>query len=124
MKSTSSIHRPASGAAGSVKPAAKPRPNNVVAIEQHRGYRWRDRDPRLDQVCRIIDDSGFTPFEISQRIARISGGGAHVAATTIRKWLDGTVKRPQSFTTEWAIRACGWELLYRRIRGWRPTSDT
>jgi hypothetical protein len=89
----------------------KPKPHNLLYLHRDRGYRFKDRDPVLEEICDIISKSGLSGFEISQLTAS-KAGGFKVAPSTITKWLDGTTKKPQNFTVTWVGYVLGWR------RGW------
>jgi len=85
---------------------AKPK-TNIVALrrrldhlDRDRGYRWKDQDPVLELMNRVITDSGWSLLNIQDK----SG----VAASTMRKWQLGEVRRPQNFTVESVLTALGY----------------
>jgi len=73
-------------------------------LSRDRGYRFTDgRDPVLEQVTRVITDSGLTLKAIETKCG--------VCTSTMRKWQNGECKRPQNATVEMVLRTLG----YRRI---------
>lgn len=71
-------------------------------VNRDTGYRFSDeRDPALDEICQLITDSGMELEDIS---AKAYG---RVSVTTLRRWLNGTVKKPQSFTLRWVYHVLG-----------------
>jgi hypothetical protein len=79
---------------------------NLTHLHRDRGYRFVDRDPVLDEVCRLITDSGLS----SQTIAMRSG----VSAQTINSWLGGRTKRPQNLTVDHVLLALGYRRMVQR----------
>jgi transcriptional regulator with XRE-family HTH domain len=73
----------------------------------YKSYNFVDKDPMIDQVRTIIQDSHLTYKAISEA----SGVGSH----TISKWLDGATKKPQAATFNAVLRACGYKLSIRPI---------
>jgi len=71
------------------------------------GYRWRDRDPILDLVNHLVQQSPMTYTQIS-----VSCG---VSQSTLRNWDRGKTKRPQAVTVKFVLRAIGYELAVRRM---------
>ena len=95
-------------------PAPKSRPKTQAEMGQ-KGHLWRTRDPVMDRICAIIDESGMTPYGISQKIRRMTGGGGSVSNVTITKWIDGTTARPSNYCVDLVAMACGWSREWRRI---------
>lgn len=89
-------------------PAPKPRSRKLVRRD------YRDRDPVLDEVCRMITDSGVSTGAIVRRIARLSAGYVLIASSTLDRWLTDKTMRPQNYTIEWVTFALG----RRRIWEW------
>jgi transcriptional regulator with XRE-family HTH domain len=73
----------------------------------YKSYSFVDKDPIIDQVRTIIQDSHM----LYKDIAEASGVGKE----TIRKWLDGGTKKPQAATLNAVLRACGHKLSIRPI---------
>jgi transcriptional regulator with XRE-family HTH domain len=73
----------------------------------YKSYSFVDKDPIIDQVRTIIQDSHM----MYKDIAEASG----VGKDTIRKWLDGGTKKPQAATLNAVLRACGHKLSIRPI---------
>jgi len=73
-------------------------------LSRDRGYRFTDgRDPVLEQVTRVITDSGLALNAIEAKCG--------VCASTMRSWQQGKTKRPQNATVEMVLRTLG----YRRV---------
>jgi|SRR5215471_13713452 len=92
---------------------AKAKDTNIVALrrrldhlDRDRGYRWKDQDPVLQLMNRVVTDSGWSLMTIQDK----SG----VAAGTIRNWQLGKVSRPQNWTVEQVLKALGYS---RKIYG-------
>ena len=60
-----------------------------------------DRDPALSTVLTFIE--GITAAQIERRCG--------VAASTIRSWRTGKVRRPQNATLDFALRAAGFKRI-------------
>jgi hypothetical protein len=91
---------------------------NVVRLnrlEKERGYRFVDRDPFLDELCRLISEDGRSTFQISQRVKELSHNVCTLCPQTLDAWLSGKVKRPTNFLVEWTLLALGYERRVRRI---------
>jgi predicted transcriptional regulator len=73
----------------------------------YKSYSFVDKDPMIDQVRTIIQDSGKT----YKHIAEDSG----VNTGTIRKWLDGATKKPQAASLNAVLRSLGWKLSLRPL---------
>lgn len=67
----------------------------------------RPIDPDFMRVIKIIEKK--TPSEIAK--------GGMVGASTIRNWRKGGVRRPAFYTTQAALRACGYEWKIGRFKG-------
>ena len=69
-------------------------------LDRDIGYRFKDQDPVMVLMNRVITDSTLSIDQISQRCG--------VAKSTIRKWQHGDVRRPQNVTVEAVLRALGY----------------
>jgi len=69
-------------------------------LDRDRGYRWKDQDPVLTLINRVITNSGWSLKTIEEK----SG----IKASTLRKWQLGNVRRPQNFTVEAVLSALGY----------------
>ena len=91
---------------------AKIIPLRNARTQHYRGTNFRkiERNPRLDEVCSLIEKSGFSCYEISQRVIRISGGGAYISPQTISNWLNNSQqRRAHNYGLDWVERALGYE---------------
>jgi hypothetical protein len=89
-------------------------PLNLSHLARDRGYRFRDRDPVLEDVTQMITDSGLSLYEISRKTAAI-GPWARVAASTLARWMDGHTRKPQNFTIAWVTFVLGYERRWVKI---------
>lgn len=80
-------------------------------IKVYPSYRYSGKDPILDKLLNIMDDSGLTKREAS----RISG----VSTSTFYNWRkpvkEGGTRSPQFCTVNAAARGCGHELVFRSM---------
>jgi hypothetical protein len=80
-----------------------------------KGYRFKDRDPVMDDVCRMITDSGLSLKAISDLTAGV-GSWARVVPGTMKRWLDGRTRKPQNFTVTWVAYVLGFERKWIRVK--------
>jgi transcriptional regulator with XRE-family HTH domain len=73
----------------------------------YKSYNFVDKDPMIDQVRTIVQDSHMTYKAI--------GEASGVRTATISKWLNGDTKKPQAATFNAVLRACGYKLSIRPI---------
>jgi transcriptional regulator with XRE-family HTH domain len=73
----------------------------------YKSYNFIDKDPMIDQVRTIVQDSHMTYKAISE--------ASGVSTQTLRKWLDGETKKPQAATFNAVLRTCGYKLSIRPI---------
>lgn len=99
-----------------MKTQAKSRPHNLAYIHRDRGYQFTDRDPKMEQLCDLIDKSDMSVYAITQKVANMTHGAYRVSESTIANWLNGKTRRPQNFTMTWVGYAIGFELTWRKIR--------
>ena len=78
-------------------------PRKVAHLHRDRGYRFQDRDPVLEEVTRLITDSGLSLYAISQH--------ANISTSTLVKWCGGITKHPYNDRIDAVLTALG----YRRI---------
>ncbi len=72
------------------------------------GYRWRDRDPILDLVNSLIEESNMSRLQIAVKCG--------VSISTLRNWDIGKTKRPQAVTVKFVLEAMGYSLAVQRNR--------
>jgi predicted transcriptional regulator len=73
----------------------------------YKSYSFIDKDPMIDQVRTVVQESLMTYKAISD--------ASGVSAVTIRNWLDGATKKPQAATVNAVLRTCGHKLAIRPI---------
>src|SRR5262245_11444314 len=68
-----------------------------------KSYSFRDKDPIIDQVRTVVQDSGakFSTIEAD------SG----VSVSTLHGWFSGPVKRPQFATVMAVVRSLGYDMV-------------
>jgi hypothetical protein len=75
------------------------------ALRLYKSYVFRDKDPIIDQVRTVVQDTKQTYKQIS--------ADSGVAAGTLGNWFGGTTKRPQFASMNAVLRACGHEFVIR-----------
>jgi transcriptional regulator with XRE-family HTH domain len=73
----------------------------------YKSYSFVDKDPMIDQVRTIVQESHMTYKAIAE--------ASNVNTQTIRNWLDGGVRKPQAATFNAVLRALGYKLSIRPI---------
>lgn len=68
----------------------------------YKTYVFTDKDPMIDIVRTVIQDSGETMKKISE--------DSGVNKNTIAKWLYGETRRPQAASMNAVLRALGYKL--------------
>jgi transcriptional regulator with XRE-family HTH domain len=68
----------------------------------YKTYSFTDKDPMIDYLRTIIQESGQTLKKI--------GEDSGVNPQTISKWLYGDTKRPQAASMNAVLRALGYKL--------------
>ena len=74
---------------------------------QYTSYSFVDKDPIIDYVRTVIQDSKMEIKEIAEK----SGVNYH----TISKWLYGETKRPLAASLNAVLRACQYKLSINSI---------
>lgn len=69
------------------------------ALRLYKSYMFKDKDPAIDKIRTLVEDSG----ESYDAIAAKSG----VSAGTLPRWFFGDTKRPQFATLNATARALG-----------------
>lgn len=72
----------------------------------YKSYSFVDKDPILDEIRTIVQDSGATYTYISAT----SG----VSMGTLVNWFGGKTKRPQAASINAVARALGYKLAFVR----------
>lgn len=68
----------------------------------YKSYTFTDKDPMIDTIRTVIQDSGETLKKISE--------DSGVNAQTISKWLYGETKQPRAASVNAVLRALGYKL--------------
>lgn len=97
------------------RPKQQQHPHNLAHIYRDRGYRFQDRDPQMEALCDLIDKSGLSVYQISQKVASMTKGVYRVAESTIDNWLSGKTRRPTHFTMMWVAAALGYSSQWVKI---------
>lgn len=75
----------------------------------YKSYVFVDKDPIIDEIRTIVNESGATYAYISA----LSG----VSSGTLVNWFSGTTKRPQAASINAVLRALGYRLEITKMRG-------
>jgi hypothetical protein len=79
----------------------------------YKSYSFRDKDPVIDELRTLIQDSyGKINHSVMSTIQQ--DGGPTVSCMS--NWFFGTTKRPQSATIEAAGRAAGHKRVWQRMK--------
>jgi IS30 family transposase len=92
------------------------RPHRLSTALRDHSYRWQERDPDLEWICRQITRSNLSNQEISQKVSAATGGVYAVSTNTIYQWLNGKTRRPQNHTLTWVAFALGYEKQWRKLQ--------
>lgn len=87
-----------------------PAPEKPVEIGSNSGVKRRriEYDPELDTILDLIKH--MKPQEVSL------ASGNLVAASTIYSWRRGKVRTPLNYTVRAAYKACGYELVLKKMK--------
>jgi hypothetical protein len=75
-------------------------------IKVYGSYSFIDKDPIIDKVRTIVEDSGRSYNYIESK----SG----VTSATLNNWFNGKTKRPQHCTVAAVARCLGYSLEFKR----------
>jgi hypothetical protein len=75
-------------------------------FKPYRSYNFKDKDPIIDQIHTLIDDSGLSIYDVSA----LSG----VSYSAIYNWLYGDTMRPNHASTAAVIGGMGFEYTIVR----------
>lgn len=73
-----------------------------MPLKLYKSYMFRDKDPVIDAVRTVVEDSKKNWKTIST--------DSGVSRTTIRNWFLGSTKRPQFATVAAVVSACGQSI--------------
>lgn len=85
--------------------------SRVKRWERSKGYRYIDKDPDMDTIKKIMDDSGLSIPEI------VVACGGNISETTLRNWEIGKTRRPQNYTLNTVANGLGWERMWVKRGG-------
>src|SRR5262245_66637106 len=85
----------------------------MAAIKTYTTYMFRDKDPAIDELRTIVQDSGLS----YDKVNALSG----VAASTLYAWFHGDTKRPQNCSLEAVARALGYKREFVAMTASPPT---
>lgn len=72
-------------------------------LKPYKSYVFRNKDPVIDKVRTVVQDSG----ESYEEIHRASG----VSTTALYNWFSGPTKRPQHASLNAVLRALGKQFV-------------
>ena len=81
----------------------------MAVIKTYRTYMFRDKDPAIDELRTIVQDSEKSYDEVSE----LSG----VAASTLYQWFHGETRRPHNASLEAVGRALGYRREWVSMKG-------
>ena len=68
----------------------------------YKSYNFVDKDPIIDEIRTIVQDSGSTYKQIHE--------DSGVSANTLSAWFSGDTRKPQAATINAVLRALGYKL--------------
>ncbi len=74
----------------------------LVGTPTSEGYRWIDRDPVLETMLALARKDGRSLTAIAV--------DAYLSPSTPLNWNKGRVRRPQHISTQFFLRAMGYEM--------------
>ena len=77
-------------------------------IAPYRSYSFIDKDPVIDLVRTVVEDSESTYTKIHE--------DSGVSVSTMHNWFRGKTRRPQFATANAVLRSLGREFVIRRIK--------
>lgn len=83
-----------------------------MSFKLYKSYSFKDKDPIIDRMRTIVQNSG----ESYGSISNMSG----VSSTCINNWFNGPTKRPQHASLMAVARALGYELVLRKTNSKTP----
>jgi hypothetical protein len=75
---------------------------NKMARFTYKSYNFTDKDPIIDEIRTIYQDSG-----VNYKWIEANSG---VTSTTLSAWFTGKTKKPQAATINAVLRAMGYKL--------------
>ena len=77
-------------------------------LKLYASYSFKDKDPVIDEMRTMIQDSETSYAEVS----RVSG----VSVGTLHNWFNGATKRPQYATVMAVVHSLGFRAKFVRNR--------
>ena len=74
-------------------------------LTPYRSYVFRDKDPVIDKLRTVVQDSGMSYVEINEK----SG----VSTSAMFGWFHGSTRRPQYCTVTAVAKACGKDVVIK-----------
>ncbi len=105
---------------GMISTTTTTRPRNLVHLNRDRGYRFKERDPVLEEITKMITDSELEIGEIIEKVLDISDNQVHLSYSTIANWQSGKTRRPQNFTVVWVAAALGYKRVWQKAEDASP----
>lgn len=81
----------------------------TIIINAYKTYNFKDKDPVIDQLRTIVEDSKLSHKDIQD--------AAGTSQSLLYNWFYGGVRRPQSATIEAIGRACGKQRVWVDFKG-------
>ena len=78
----------------------------MTSFNPYRSYNFQDKDPVIDRIRTVVQDSRMTYKEIRE----ISG----VSTGCLRGWFEGSTRRPSFATLTAVARALGYDFYLRQ----------
>lgn len=75
-----------------------------MAIPIYKTYRFKDKDPVIDQIRTLKKDAGMSNLEIHEK--------SDVSVSTLNNWFKGGTRRPQNATIEAVGRSLGKKRVW------------
>lgn len=73
------------------------------ALKPYKSYIFRNKDPVIDKVRTVLQDSGESYTSVSEM--------SSVSTTTLYNWFNGPTKRPQFASLNAVLRCLGKEFV-------------
>jgi hypothetical protein len=80
--------------------------SNGGGLRLYKSYNFRDKDPMIDKVRTVVQDSELSYAKISDK--------SSVSTGTLYNWFSGTTRRPQFCSMNAVLRCIGHEFVIVR----------
>jgi len=77
-------------------------------LSLYKSYSFRDKDPVIDEVRTLLQDSGQSYKDVHT--------ASGVSVGTLHNWFEGTTKKPQYATVMAVVHALGYRSKFIRNR--------